>query len=853
MRRGLQKKVLAGMLAFAMVVPGSGIFSMADSKVVSAAEAKPLTKVLEAEDITLRSKWADTSNIGEAHTVTLSDGRTLTVKDNGSMRKEMTAQQLADTEMGMGINLGNTMEAVCAIDNKKTASVTDNETVWGVPVTTKEYIDCLHSYGINTIRIPVAWSNGDMDDGTYTIKGELLDRVEEIANWALDNGMYVVINDHWDNQWWGQFGACKRDADRNRIVDEETRAAAWTRYERYWTQICERFKNYSDHLIFEGANEELGDRLNDVICLNGPAKGYAKPDNAGADIMTCGGNLTTDELYDTVNKINQKFVEIVRASGGNNTNRHLLIAGYDTNITKTADERYKMPADTIAENGKNKLFLSVHYYTPWDFCGDGGNGDYTTEDQEVTKTEFAKLKRFTDDGYAVIIGECGVCNPSGVTSSVTQWFHDTFTEAAKYHAVPVLWDTGALFDRKTPKINYKDIAVFFNTLNGASGSTDADRITGGAVTPGGSTDASVPDYLDSAIWGKAGAHAYISYQTSTWDYRNAYTPLKNLSSGNHSWEYIQAGGSEVTAASAKVTDAYLSSDSTYTISIEGIDLSAANSFKMFSIATDIKKDLYPGISVSGATVKFDGTEVTEAPCEPVIKTDDKYYNFMFVNVYDKATSAPLSAANEKETLKLPAKSIEISFRISGLGKIVEDIASGEFINEETGAKLSGEEVPGGTTDPGNTEDPGDEEDDILAKGDTFTAGSFKFKVTKKATSGKGAVTLTGLAKKGTSAKKLSVAATVTGSDDADYTVTAIGKNAFKGAKATAITLNKNIKTIPSQAFANCKKLNTLTLNAKLSKVAKDAFKGCKKNIKVKGVSVKANKATLNKTSYKNFK
>lgn len=89
--------------------------------------------------------------------------------------------------------------------------------------------------------------------------------------------MYVIINDHWDNQWWGQFGACTKDAEGNKVVDEETRKNAWVRYERYWTQIAERFKGYSDHLIFEGANEELGDRLNDAICINGPAKGYQKP------------------------------------------------------------------------------------------------------------------------------------------------------------------------------------------------------------------------------------------------------------------------------------------------------------------------------------------------------------------------------------------------------------------------------------------------------------------------------------------------------------------------------------------------------------------------------------------------
>ena len=97
MRRGLQKNILAGLMSFALVVPSSGIFALADSQKVSAEEDKNtvLTKILGAEDISLRMKWNDKSNIGEEHTVTLSNGSTIKVKDNGTMRKEMTAQQLA--------------------------------------------------------------------------------------------------------------------------------------------------------------------------------------------------------------------------------------------------------------------------------------------------------------------------------------------------------------------------------------------------------------------------------------------------------------------------------------------------------------------------------------------------------------------------------------------------------------------------------------------------------------------------------------------------------------------------------------------------------------------------------------
>lgn len=109
---------------------------------------------------------------------------------------------------------------------------------------------------------------------------------------------------------------------------------------------------------------------------------------------------------------------------------------------------------------RSKLFVSVHYYTPWDFCGDGGAGSYTYEDRQKTVELFKNLKRFSDEGYAFIIGECGVCSPQTVTGSVTAWFNDTFKEAAKYHAVPVLWETGQYFDRAAATLKFKDVAVY---------------------------------------------------------------------------------------------------------------------------------------------------------------------------------------------------------------------------------------------------------------------------------------------------------------------------------------------------------------------------------------------------------
>lgn len=942
MKKKNLKGILAACMSFSMVVSSFSAGSF-DVTSVKAADSKTvLTDVLTPDNITLRETWNDKSNIGEDRKVTIKGtGTVMTVKDNGSMRTELSSQDLANKEMGVGINLGNTMEAVMALQTTETGNKTkydkdvtskDCETTWKQPITTQAYIDKVHSYGINTLRIPVAWSNADIDDGTYTIKDEYLGRVEEIVNYALNNGMYVVINDHWDNQWWGQFGACKyqevvdedgdlvkeyvteknADGEDVPVPDEELRAKAWARYEAYWTQIAERFKGYSDHLIFEGANEELGDRLIDAIGKSGYAVGNDSTEQALA------GYMTEDELYETVNKINQKFVDIIRNSGGNNKNRHLLIPGYNTDITKTVDKvqkvkdengvtkevgnRYVMPTD-IEENGTSKLFLSVHYYTPWDFCGDGGTGTYTVADQENTAKYFQTLKKFTDQGYGIIIGECGVCNPAGVESSVTQWLHDTFTEAQKISAVPVLWDTGAYFERGSeadgvaPAMYYKDIADFYNTINGTNGDASMTSISGGKPDPNESKDNhKIGAYIDQDLWNTTGIHAYLYYQTSNWDYRNNYLPFSKAGK-NKSYEYIVASGKEA-ADSTKVTDVLLTKDGEYTVSLEGAALSGVK-YQMLGLAMDLLVEKYPGVKITNTTITVDGQNVMKSPNNPNPdpinlnhKEDDKYYTFTAINTWDSdkdnETKYPMAARNNRGKLKVPKKSISMTFTVTGLDQALKDIADKTYVNPQTDKTIQQEEaeeaarkaeearkaaeeaarkaaeeaarkaaeaaakVPSSSsiTTPAAVKKVG------LKVNKTFTAGNYKYKVTKRATTAsQGAVSVVGLTKKGAKAKKLSVASSVK-NKKIKYRVTGIRAKAFKGAKATSVTLNKNINKIPSAAFVNCKKLKTLTVPAKLKKVSKGAFKGCKKKIKVKGASAKVRKANvklLKKSGYKKFK
>ena len=244
--------------------------------------------------------------------------------DTGYMRTELTALELTRL-MGNGINLGNTMEACNTnIGSAYSYDPSYYETCWGQPVTTQEMLTGMKAAGFDTIRIPIAWMTNatNLAEGDYTIAEEYFDRIEEIINYALNEDMYVIINDHWDGGWYGMFGS----------ESQQTRDLAMEAYKSMWTQIAERYKEYSDYLIFEGANEEIGARFDENSTLY------------------CDDSVTTyytdDEKYALANEINQVFVDTVRATGGNNANRFLLIPGFGTNIDQTCDDRFIMPADS---------------------------------------------------------------------------------------------------------------------------------------------------------------------------------------------------------------------------------------------------------------------------------------------------------------------------------------------------------------------------------------------------------------------------------------------------------------------------------------------------------------------------
>lgn len=346
-----------------------------------------------------------------------------------------TALELTKS-MGHGWNLGNTLES-CGdwIAQWGDGTTSSYETAWGNPVTTKAMIDGLKQSGINSVRIPVAWSNMMTDTENYTISQDYFNRVDEVLNYVLDNDMYAIINIHYDNGWWTMFGT---------NYDE-----AMKKYKSMWEQLSEHYKDYSNKLIFESANEELGNKF--------------KENNS---------SLSDDECYKITNEINQTFVNIVRNSEGNNSNRFLLIAGYDTDIDKTCDDRYIMPTDTI----ENHLLISVHYYSPATYCianTEDNSWGYmdswgSESDYAYMKTQLKKMQKFTEQGYGVIIGEYGVATKKiSEDSYIKKDGTDRFMQAvldtsAEYNLCPILWDAGDWYDRNSNTFKYDDIKDVFD-------------------------------------------------------------------------------------------------------------------------------------------------------------------------------------------------------------------------------------------------------------------------------------------------------------------------------------------------------------------------------------------------------
>lgn len=788
--RKITKKLMASVLSLAMVVTsGSGLTITSGVKTAKAAESTP-------------------ANIGEERT--LSSG--FKTKDNGLMRDNMDSAKFMQ-EMGLGWNYGNSLEQ--AVDTSKMtedelAKVDVNycETSANNIALTQKNVDELKRYGFKNIRIPVAWSNLmeiSEDKMTYTINKDYLQRVEEVINYCLNDGLYAIVNIHYDGDWWGQFGD----------EDKEIRKQAWARYEQIWTQLSERYKDYSDLLVFESANEELGDRLNDDWR------------NRSTNPKT--GVLTVDEQYETLNEINQKFVDIVRASGGNNEKRYLLIAGYSTNIERTCDIRFKMPNDPIEENGVSKLSVSVHYYTPWNYCGGSeyhqGEGDAprlfdwgTNEQIASMHQDIDAMSKFTEQGYGVIIGEYGV--QTSAADGIPKYLKEVAKYAIEKGMVPVLWDNGTWFDRENSRVAFDNVA---QAIIDVTGSTETFKQTGVDTGKPNYTEVKDADaenlvslYTWEGKWKKNGGdnNSYCEPKLSVtsndgindWVFHcNSYgywaviysEALKNV---NHLYIRVTCEDNDIDSSTLQIAPAEFkekySPEKGTPLVEEGEEFAKANKGALEMCKSGKETGITAEDEWSGKLFSID-EDILQGKSILWISTSNKPVFTKIELFADKASATETPSASPNTTA--PAPTATVAAQIPTQTAVAAAPAKGDVVKDKN-ASYTVSNVKNKTVE-------------------------YKAPASKKKTS---AVIPATVKVKGVS-----------------YKVTSIAKNAFKNnKKLKKVTIGANITSIGANAFSGCKVLkNVVVKSTKLKTIGKNAFKGIQKKavIKVPAKKLKAYK------------
>jgi endoglucanase len=289
--------------------------------------------------------------------------------------------------------------------------------------------------GFKSVRIPVSWKQ--YADANDVISATWMARVKQVVDYAHNAGLVTIINIHWDGGWMQPTYA--------------QQAAVNARLTKYWTQIATTFKGYDDTLLFAGTNEVMVTNV------------YSAP---------------TVENQTVQNGFNQTFVNAVRATGGNNAARHLVVQGYNTNIDWTVSYAV-VPTDTVA----SRLMMEVHYYDPYDFTLNASSAIWqwgaTATDPNATETwaneayvdgQFQKMKtRFVDQGIPVVLGEFAAIsrtNISGAEAYRTKWDQYIAHSAFTHGAVPMYWDAGSTANNGTGLFNRSTAAQVYPALIG---------------------------------------------------------------------------------------------------------------------------------------------------------------------------------------------------------------------------------------------------------------------------------------------------------------------------------------------------------------------------------------------------
>jgi len=324
----------------------------------------------------------------------------------------ITAAELV-ADIRIGWSLGNTLDAHNGPVGfphlgggiYANTSVTELETAWGRPLTTKEHFSKLKDAGFNAIRIPVTWYK--VCDADLNIREDWMERVKEIADYAAENDMYIVINTHHDDVLF-------------RLLDDEIEESKKA-LEKVWTQIANAFIDYDEKLIFESLGE---------------------PRTPGSPAEWRGG---TEEEHKNLNILNQVFVDTVRNTGGNNAERVLIILTYAASANETAQRALEIPNDTA----KDKIIVTLHFYEPWNFALRTGEGSATEwsinnelDTRPIERAVDLAHEIFVSKGIPVIIGEMGAINRGNLEARVA--WAEFYVSYAKSKGMPCFWwDNGS--------------------------------------------------------------------------------------------------------------------------------------------------------------------------------------------------------------------------------------------------------------------------------------------------------------------------------------------------------------------------------------------------------------------------
>jgi endoglucanase len=325
-------------------------------------------------------------------------------------------------EFNNGWNLGNTLDAT---DPSLAGSSPDKfETAWGNPITTQEMIGKVKDGGFNMIRIPVTWGEHLGSAPSYKIEEKWFNRVQEVVDYAYDLDLYVILNLHHE-EWHFPSNDNLEQAEKMLV--------------KVWEQIAERFKDYNEHLIFEAMNE---------------------PRMKGTDVEWTGG---TAEARFIINQLNATFLETIRHAAGNNPLRHVMLPTYAASADDIVLNDFSVPGD-------EKIIVSVHAYSPYDFAlneagTDQWKNDNATDKQDIDDLFESLQTKFIGNDIAVIIGEYGARNKSNLSARIN--WAKYYVKCAEGNNVPrIWWDNGlftsegenfGLMNRRTLKWEYPEI------------------------------------------------------------------------------------------------------------------------------------------------------------------------------------------------------------------------------------------------------------------------------------------------------------------------------------------------------------------------------------------------------------